>query len=674
MRVFKYTASVTIFLWLGFAISCSKDAGINDATLQQEFKKADSLIYSGAKDAAITLLLKLKPHINENSPYYSTYYYLQAEQVRENPELMNTYADSALAFFKNEQLEEKYPDEYYNALLVKGDAAYLDKQYYRAFDNYFKANNIVLNKRCDYGAVSSKIANVYFFQKDYKSAAKHLINSYKKLLICHEALPPQTYFYLSQGILDNTGLAYEKAGMFDSARYYYNKDIELIAEAEKNKQADKKMVSTAKMIVLDNLGGLNLKEGKTAEANTLLTTCLQTPVNSKFPYITPVIKLANLHMITGNYTVADSFMQLSRKYLDSMPRLNAELEMRWQKLYAQFNEETGRHELANKAYKKYAQVKDSYDNSYTSLYKINVDRELETLQHKQVLAELKHKENLVWTYILGLALAVAMSIIIIILIYRNLKAAQKLHKKTIDHNNELQQALEEVEKANKNYIRIMRVMAHDLNNPLSGMTGLANILANDDTLSAENKHMLQMIESTGNHAMEMINELLKTGLADENEAIIIQPHNLVEILEESIALLQFKAKDKEQEIIFNHNSEPIIANVNKDKMWRVFNNLIGNAIKFTNPGGKITIGIQGFKGNKEVIISVADNGVGIPDALKDKVFEMFTAAKRQGTGGEQPFGLGLSISKKIIEKHRGRIWFDSKQSAGTTFYIALPYS
>jgi two-component system sensor histidine kinase VicK len=73
-----------------------------------------------------------------------------------------------------------------------------------------------------------------------------------------------------------------------------------------------------------------------------------------------------------------------------------------------------------------------------------------------------------------------------------------------------------------------------------------------------------------------------------------------------------------------------------------------------------------------VEISVKDSGIGIPENMKNKVFNMFTEAKRPGTAGEKSFGLGLSISKQIIEKHAGKIWFERNNSKEVTFYVRLP--
>jgi signal transduction histidine kinase len=75
-----------------------------------------------------------------------------------------------------------------------------------------------------------------------------------------------------------------------------------------------------------------------------------------------------------------------------------------------------------------------------------------------------------------------------------------------------------------------------------------------------------------------------------------------------------------------------------------------------------------------LLILVKDFGIGIPEKIQTKIFDMFTEAKREGTAGEKAYGLGLSISKQIIETHGGNIWFESNDGIGTTFYVYLPFS
>jgi signal transduction histidine kinase len=271
---------------------------------------------------------------------------------------------------------------------------------------------------------------------------------------------------------------------------------------------------------------------------------------------------------------------------------------------------------------------------------------------------------------LGTIVIVILFIVIISLIYCNLKKTKKNNKLTTLQNTQLQHTLLELEQVNKNYIRVMRVMAHDLRNPLSGMTGLAAVLLEDEGINEESRHMLRLIESTGLHTIEMISELLRTGLGDENEKVEKQLLDIRALVFDSAELLQFKANDKQQHLLFEGDHAPVIANINHEKVWRVMNNLIVNAIKFSHNNGVIKIAVKANA--HHVLISIADSGVGIPDNQKDVIFEMFTPAKRPGTDGEQPFGLGLSISKRIIEMHNGKIWFESREGKGTTFFVQLP--
>ncbi|HPA63560.1 MAG TPA: ATP-binding protein [Spirochaetota bacterium] len=112
-------------------------------------------------------------------------------------------------------------------------------------------------------------------------------------------------------------------------------------------------------------------------------------------------------------------------------------------------------------------------------------------------------------------------------------------------------------------------------------------------------------------------------------------------------------------------------NVNRVKFSRVMDNLISNALKFTHYGGSIRIEIKQIQ-NEEILISIADTGIGIPASLQDDLFKPYTVSGREGTSNEKSTGLGLSITKEIVELHCGKIWFESKEGKGTTFFIILP--
>ncbi len=191
----------------------------------------------------------------------------------------------------------------------------------------------------------------------------------------------------------------------------------------------------------------------------------------------------------------------------------------------------------------------------------------------------------------------------------------------------------------------------------------------EDGISASQKEMLELIMKTSINATSMINELLSAALNEDTE-VRKEKGDLIALARDCVELLTFKAKEKQQTIVFRHTSETISYLFNFQEMSRALNNLLMNAIKFSYPESKIELSIQ--ETDTEIVIAVKDEGIGIKDADKEQVFEMFTNAKRKGTNGETPFGLGLSITKKIVERHGGRISLESEEKKGTTFFICLP--
>jgi signal transduction histidine kinase len=131
-----------------------------------------------------------------------------------------------------------------------------------------------------------------------------------------------------------------------------------------------------------------------------------------------------------------------------------------------------------------------------------------------------------------------------------------------------------------------------------------------------------------------------------------------------------KAEAKHQQI--NLHAESFTLPASREKLWRVISNLISNAIKFSPDGSDIEVRTE--RTAEGLRISVKDFGIGIPPKIQHKIFDMFTEAKRKGTAGEQSFGLGLAISKQIVEAHGGKIGFESVEGRGTTFFVDLPTS
>jgi signal transduction histidine kinase len=673
---FKLTA--TTFFLLLIIISCGKKNTAADDYLKKQYQSTDSLFVAAKTDTALQLLEKARLQTANNSPLITTYYYLKASHADDGTiggsgaVKMNLYADSAVAFFtKNDSRIKWYPNEYFQTMLIKGEACIRAKKYISALNYYYNAKKIQSSTNCDNGLLTQKMAYIFYAQKKYALAAKYWAESGRKLDNCHEKYSPQRLFFMRQSSYNNAGFAFFKSGQNDSARYFLLEDLKITDKADKDSLIGKVYIDGARAVVYDNLAGIALAKGDLKAAQQMLDKCFAMPIKEVNGLrIPPYIKLVKINMQLGNSAGAEVAFKHARALLDLYYKANPDLNIEWNHLYAEYLLKQKRPFEAYKYQKDYIRIKDSVYASSLSLFQLDIDRELSTINQQQSFVDLQHRNQSKKIYLGGIGIIVLLCMVIMVMTILNLKKTQRNHKETTIHNQQLHITLDELERVNKNYIRIMRVMAHDLRNPLSGMTGLATMLLGEDEFSEESRHMLKLIETTGIYSMEMISELLKSGLADENEIIEKQNLDLKALLYDSVELLQFKAKEKDQEIIFESDSTPIMANVNHEKIWRVFNNLIVNAVKFSHEGGIIHVNIKAQ--NAQVLISIADSGIGISESEKESIFEMFTPAKKFGTSGEQPFGLGLSISKRIIEKHKGRIWFESQPGIGTIFYLSLP--
>ena len=264
---------------------------------------------------------------------------------------------------------------------------------------------------------------------------------------------------------------------------------------------------------------------------------------------------------------------------------------------------------------------------------------------------------------------------------KNLKKEKELNKQIANQNQqitlnkvELEQAIEEMKLLNVEKNRLLGMVAHDLRGPIYNITGVVQLLESSpgfSRFSDSDAQLVDLIKKSCENAIDVINDLLEAAKLDnvglEGEK---RPENIAEIIRNSIRLYENRAQQKDIEIHFSEPVVEITANVAREKINRALGNLISNAIKFSHKDSRIDVVLT--KTDGKVLISVEDRGMGIPLADREVIFDKFTRAKRQGTDGEKPVGLGMSIVKQIVDAHKGRIWLESEVGAGTTFYIELP--
>lgn len=220
--------------------------------------------------------------------------------------------------------------------------------------------------------------------------------------------------------------------------------------------------------------------------------------------------------------------------------------------------------------------------------------------------------------------------------------------------------------------KFFSIIAHDLKSPFTSIIGLSDLLAEQVGKNNYNGigEYANMIQTSSWHAMDLLTNLMEwsrsqTGRMEFKPVKI----NLVELIDEASALLQESANHKNI-IIARDLPQVLTIFADKSMINTILRNLISNAIKYTYPGGRIDI--SAIRGEKELMISVSDNGIGINEDTIEKLFLIEASTSTRGTGDEEGTGLGLILCKEFISKHGGKIWVESETGQGSRFTFTIP--
>jgi len=233
--------------------------------------------------------------------------------------------------------------------------------------------------------------------------------------------------------------------------------------------------------------------------------------------------------------------------------------------------------------------------------------------------------------------------------------------------------VDQLSKANSAKNKFLGMAAHDLRNPLASIRALAEFLR-DGTLgplTADQIDLIKTIHSASQQMLDMVNELLDVATIEAGELKINpEPHNLAELIDKSVYLANIEAAKKNTRIVFEARGLAPVALIDAAKMKQVVTNLLSNAIKYSPPGSHITIELSA--NDSGCSFAVRDQGPGIPENERDRLFKDFGRLSVRPTGGEKSTGLGLAICRKIVEGHHGTIAAENLPGGGCEFRVTLP--
>ncbi len=247
-------------------------------------------------------------------------------------------------------------------------------------------------------------------------------------------------------------------------------------------------------------------------------------------------------------------------------------------------------------------------------------------------------------------------------------------------NNELVNTQRELSKSNKRLASLIEqkneligIAAHDLRNPLAVISGYIQFVkGTSDNLNEGQLQMLDKAVDTTKKMTHMLEELLDMSELESGKVVLnLTDDDIVKLVREAVELNQVIADKKNINIHFE-TSGKIVLRMDASKIEQVINNFISNAVKYSHPKTQVYVTIE--HDNDKVTVKVRDEGQGIPKDELKKVFEPFKTTSVKATAGEKSTGLGLAITRKVIEAHKGTIGVSSEVNVGTEFHFSLPKS
>jgi signal transduction histidine kinase len=623
---------------------------MNDGDVEMVSRFVDSAYRSFPKPGTIDLWKK-----------YNLLYKFHLDYLSDTVKV-KAYTDSMLSVLGGH--EHLYKKQYALTFFALGDLALARRQNNEAFNHYYDGRAYAEKNldSCSLAQFTSQLAMVRYNQLKFTEAISYFKKAMLEHKACGENNDVDNALLLPQNLYHMIGLSYGQLHDKDSAISYYKMAIKTIEMKAHLFPKNKIAVQAALGEVYGDLGGSYMFQLK----NDLATSYLLKSINindrkgyNRYDSESSKIDLAFLNIRAGKFPEAASYISSLDQGLKTlkMKRLDREDIIRnLYKIKKHYFDST--HQL-DSAYL-YSQKFTTYTDSIK-----RADKNLQLADMEAAFSVLSlNNENKIKTTYLVAALILIVSIITgLFILLANRKKLKKLNDKIVSQNSDMHGTLKALEQSQRENNLMMKTVVHDLRSPMAATVSISSLLLESIQLNPDDGKMLELLRTSNRNSLEMIENLLNmNATVTELDKEPIEIHTL---LDYCVDLLTFKAQEKGQEIILD--MVQVTLKVNREKMWRLFSNIIANAIKFSPT--KSIIEVDMHRHLQTVHISVKDYGIGISKAQQEKVFDRFTNTKRLGTSGEQSFGLGLSISRQIVEAHQGKIWIESEPGVGTTVHI-----
>jgi signal transduction histidine kinase len=245
--------------------------------------------------------------------------------------------------------------------------------------------------------------------------------------------------------------------------------------------------------------------------------------------------------------------------------------------------------------------------------------------------------------------------------------------RSLDQLAEVERDIAHVRQMDKAKTEFVSLASHQLRTPLTSVSWFTEMLLNKDVgnLNEKQKDYLSEIYIGNQRMIDLVDDILNTSRIDMGTLLVDSKIiNLAEIAKSVLDELAPLLQDKQMEIRKDFEANLPKVKADPELIRIVLQNILSNSLKYTPVGGSISIGMK--RHNSHILIIISDNGYGIPEKQKGRIFTKMFRADNIRSKETDGTGLGLYIVRAIVEQHGGRVWFESEENKGTTFYVSLP--
>jgi signal transduction histidine kinase/ActR/RegA family two-component response regulator len=540
--------------------------------------------------------------------------------------------------------------------------------YYNAKDNLNKALDIAvqINDEENEGRIHTKIAKLLFILEEYDKA--------------NIALKNAILLQRKNSDYDNLAITYNIKGVFHSTNKEYKDALEYFNSAKTLFEQEGLEEYISEVTLNEAIVHIAQEDYDLAKAQLEKTIILAKKYDQQRRLSSALIQSGKVSSALQNYEAAldqvEEGLSLAEAYGITQNINTGFLVL------SEIHEKRGDYKSSYNYIKKHIKLSDSLLNiqrerlseSVTGKY-LNEYKDAENEQLKRQIDDISSENNFTRiTTILSIALITILSLLTLSLYKNNnirLKTNNMLHKK----NDELIVAKEKAELASKTKANFLSTVTHELRTPLYAVTGLTNMLLDEDPKESQIPH-LKSLKFSGDYLLTFINDILQINKIEANK-VELDPEkfNLRNKIENVISALENSAKDNGTKLHLEYeNKLPDTFIGDQLKISQILINLLGNAIKFTKDGD---IWIRTYKIDQKdnlytLRFEIEDNGIGITKEKQDSLFESFSQGSVQINRKYGGTGLGLSIVKGLIQILKGKIYLKSELGKGTTFFFEIP--